>query len=253
MPRSVAHLTRVLPMSTNKLWLSCVDAHRDFAGDEASHARGCLDQQCAMSVDAARHAARDFAGVFHAHFAIAQRVALVPVVQVRREAVARKPFERGDRGAESSAATIALRSGTGAQCARMSSAVLPVAFTASRASSSSATLRPIPTTTCTGPPDSARISMRMPPSLPSPVTRSLGHFSVTPGTPSAVSAFTAQSPTTSDSADRSAGMSAYCHAERQADGAPGRRDPAAAAPAAPAGLVFGQHHRGGACRRRQRL
>ena len=61
------------------------------------------------------------------------------------------------------------------------------------------------------------------------------------------------SPTTSDSADRSAGMSAYCHAERQADGAAGRRDPAAAAPAASAGLVFGEHHRGGARRRRQRL
>ena len=37
---------------------------------------------------------------------------------------------------------MALRSGTGVRCARMSSAVLPVAFTAARAASSSSDVEP---------------------------------------------------------------------------------------------------------------
>ena len=89
---------------------------------------------------------------------------------------------------------MALRSGTGVRCARMSSATLPVALTAARAASSSTTLRPMPTTTCTGPPDSARISMRMPPSLPSRGHEVVRPLERTPGTPSAASASTAHKP-----------------------------------------------------------
>ena len=121
----------------------------------------------------------------------------------------------------SSAATMALRSGTGAWCALMSSATLPVAATAARAASSSSTLIPMPTTTCTGPPASARISMRMPPSLPRAVTRSLGHLRRTPLTPSSFSASTAARPTTRLSAERSAGMSGYCQASDRQMAPPG--------------------------------
>ena len=79
----------------------------------------------------------------------------------------------------------------------------------------------MPTTTCTGPPASARISMRMPPSLPARVTRSLGHLRPTSVTPSSRSAFDGAQPTTRLSADRSAGMSAYCHASERQMAPPG--------------------------------
>ena len=98
-PRSVAHLTRVLPMSTNKV---VIDSMRTVTSPEMKRRTpvGCLDQQRAVRVDAARHAARDFAGVLDAHFVIAQRVAVVPVVEMRRQAVARKTFERGHQARE---------------------------------------------------------------------------------------------------------------------------------------------------------
>ena len=68
---------------------------------------------------------------------------------------------------DSSAATMALRSGTGARCARMSSAVLPVAATAARAASSSITLRPDADHHVHRPARLRRaFRCRMPPSLP---------------------------------------------------------------------------------------
>ena len=90
---------------------------------------------------------------------------------IRRE-TARSPGAANSRTAPMpssiSAAVRAARAGgaPGAASQARSAAAVPICESFARRSAGSATFKPMPITTCTGPPDSVRISIRMPPSLP---------------------------------------------------------------------------------------
>src|SRR4029077_10485304 len=96
-------------------------------------------------------------------------------------------------------------------CARpalaRSVAAIPVSEILAKSAAPSAMFNPIPMTTQAGPADSARSSISTPPSLRSPSSRSLGHLSPAPATPSSRSARSAHTPMTRLSAPRSRGTS----------------------------------------------
>ena len=107
----------------------------------------------------------------------------------------------------------------------------------------SRTLRPTPTTTVEGPSASPLSSTRMPPTFRWRWIRSFGHFSSTPGSPSASSARMTATPTASDKPGDESGTLLEAPAQRKREAAARDRGPDPTAATAPRGLPLGGQQR----------